>query len=223
MVVRAVSLLIAHTVSHTPDCPIVGQIPLANVSGRQCSEACPPLWCQRPSVDPRGETVDIERHSRRHILQMHLRQPAVARLAESERADALGQRALDAGPQPIEPPLFVTRLARSGRGQRLVRLTGVKRELASLRLRPRAQRLTGAGLADGRSEVDFDAVAPSFVLVFAPTHAVLARGAAHALVLPIYRKGFHAEGPLPPVLPTHILGRGPDKIDPVALPGLHKL
>ena len=56
---------------------------------------------------PRGKTVDIERHSRRYILQMHLRQPAVARLAESERAHALGQRALDAGPQPIEPPLFV--------------------------------------------------------------------------------------------------------------------
>src|SRR4051812_15649720 len=37
------------------------------------------------------------------------------------------------------------------------------------------------------------------------------------------RKGFQAEGPLPPVLPTHVLGRGPDKVDPVALPGLHKL
>src|SRR4051794_31221130 len=129
---------------------------------------------------------------------MHLRQPAVARLAESECPDALGQRALDAGPQPIEPPLFVTRQARSGRSQRFVRLTGVKRELASLRLRPRAQRLGGAGLTGGRTEVDFDAVAARFVLVFAPTHAVLAGGAAHALSLPIHRKGFHAEGPLPP-------------------------
>src|SRR4051812_9552344 len=154
---------------------------------------------------------------------MHLRQPAVARLAESERADALGQRALDAGPQPIEMPFFVTRLARSGRSKRLVRLTGVKRELAPLRLRPRAQRLGGAGLAGGRTKVDFDAGAARFVLVFAPTHAVLARGAAHALALPIYRKSFHAEGPLPPVLPTHVLGRGPDKVDPVALPGLNKL
>src|SRR3954466_3457517 len=36
------------------------------------------------------------------------------------------------------------------------------------------------------------------------------------------RKGFEAEGPLPPVLPTHVLGRGPDKVDPVALPGLNK-
>src|SRR3954462_4456570 len=153
---------------------------------------------------------------------MHLRQPAVARLAQSERADALGQRALDAGPQPIEMPLFVTRLARSGRSQRLVRLTRVKRELASLRLRPRAQRLRGAGLAGGRTKVDFDAVAASFVLVFAPTHAVLAGGAAHALVLPIDRKGLKAEGPLPPVLPTHVLGRAPDKIDPEALPGLNK-
>ncbi len=107
---------------------------------------------------PCGKAVDIERHSRRHILQMHLRQPAVARLAESERADALGQRALDASPQLIEPPLFVTRLARSGRSQRFVRLTGVKRELASLRLRPRAQQLRGAGLTGGRTEVDFDAV-----------------------------------------------------------------
>src|SRR3954466_8950858 len=177
---------------------------------------------------------------------MHLRQPAVARLAESERADTLGQRALDAGPQPIEMPLFVTRRARSGRSldagpqpiemplfvtrrarsgrsQRLVRLTRVKRELASLRLRPRAQRLRGAGLAGGRTKVDFDAVAARFVLVFAPTHAVLAGGAAHALVLPIDRKGLNAEGPLPPVLPTHVLGRGPDKVDPVALSGLHKL
>src|SRR4051812_27703812 len=127
---------------------------------------------------------------------MHLRQPAVARLAKSERADALGQRAFDAGPQPIEPPLFVTRRARSGRRQRLVCLTGVKRELASLGLRPGAQRLRGAGLAGGRTKVDFDAVAASFVLVFAPTHAVLALGAAHALSLPIYRKGFEAEGPL---------------------------
>src|SRR3954452_2594518 len=147
---------------------------------------------------------------------MHLRQPAVARLAESERADALGQRALDAGPQPIEMPLFVTRLARSGRRQRFVRLTRVKRKLASLRLCPRAQRLREAGLTGGRTEVDFDAGAARFVLVFAPTHAVLAGGAAHALVLPIDRKGFEAEGPLPPVLPTHVLGRGPDKIDPVA-------
>src|SRR4051812_14629316 len=154
---------------------------------------------------------------------MHLRQPAVARLAESECPDALGQRALDAGPQPIEPPLFVTRQARSGRGQRFVRLTGVKRELASLRLRPRAQRLGGAGLTGGRTEVDFDAVAARFVLVFAPTHAVLARGAAHALSLPIYRKGFQAEGPLPPVLPTHVLGRGPRKVRLVALPCLNKL
>src|SRR3954467_39341 len=154
---------------------------------------------------------------------MHLRQPAVARLAESERADTLGQRALDAGPQPIEMPLFVTRRARSGRGQRFVRLTRVKRELASLRLRPRAQRLREAGLTGGRTEVDFYGVAPRCVLVCAPPHAVLARGAAHALVLPIYRKGFHAEGPLPPVLPTHVLGRGPDKIDPVAFPGLNKL
>src|SRR4051812_18537017 len=139
---------------------------------------------------PRGKTVDIERHSRRHSLQMHLRQPAVARLAQSERADALGQRALDAGPQPIEMPLFVPRRARSGRGQRFVRLTRVKRKLASLRLRPGAHRLRGAGLTGGRTEVDFDAVAASFVLVFAPTHAVLAGGAAHALALPIYRKGF---------------------------------
>src|SRR3954451_14874840 len=154
---------------------------------------------------------------------MHLRQPAVARLAGAERADTVGQRALDAGPQPIEMPLFVTRLARSGRSQRLVRLTRVKRELASLRLRPRAQRLRGAGLAGGRTKVDFDAVAASFVLVFAPTHAVLAGGAAHALSLPIDRKGLKAEGPLPPVLPTHVLGRGPDKVDPVALSGLHKL
>src|SRR4051812_12159226 len=99
---------------------------------------------------------------------MHLRQPAVARLAKSERADALGQRAFDAGPQPIEPPLFVTRRPRSGRRQRLVCLTGVKRELASLGLRPGAQRLRGAGLAGGRTKVDFDAVAASFVLVFAP-------------------------------------------------------
>src|SRR4051812_33447251 len=137
---------------------------------------------------------------------MHLRQPAVARLAESERADALGQRAFDAGPLLIEAPFFVTRLARSGRGQRLVRLTGVERELASLGLRPRAQRLRGAGLTGGRTKVDFDAVAARFVLVFAPTHAVLARRAAHALALPIHRKGFEAEGPLPPVLPTHVLG-----------------
>src|SRR4051812_10492970 len=64
---------------------------------------------------------------------------------------------------------------------------------------------------------------PRSVLVLAPTHAVLARGAAHALSLPIHRKGFHAEGPLPPVLPTHVLGRGPDKVDLVALPGLNKL
>ena len=56
---------------------------------------------------PCGKAVDIERHSRRHSLQMHLRQPAVARLAESERADALGQRALDASPLPIKPPLLV--------------------------------------------------------------------------------------------------------------------
>src|SRR5215217_6375836 len=154
---------------------------------------------------------------------MHLRQPAVARLAEPERADTLGQRALDAGPQPIEPPLFVTREARSGRHKRLVRLTGVERELASLGLRLRAQRLRGAGLAGGRTKVDFDAVPARFVLVFAPTHAGLAGGAAHALALPIHRKGFQAEGPLPPVLPTHVLGRGPDKVDPVALPGLNKL
>src|SRR4051794_40244864 len=157
------------------------------------------------------------------MLQMQLRQPAVARLAQSERADALGQRALDAGPLPIKPPLLVSGEARSGRHKRLVRRTGVERKLASLRLRPRAQRLRGAGLAGGRTKVDFDAVAASFVLVFAPTHAVLARRAAHALALPIHRKGFEAEGPLPPVLPTHVLGRGPDKVDPVALPGLNKL
>src|SRR3954464_11617527 len=126
---------------------------------------------------------------------MHLRQPAVACLAESKRAGAWGQRAFDAGPLLIEAPFFVTRLARSGRSQRLVRLTGVKRELASLGLRPRAQRLGGAGLAGGRTKVDFNAVAARFVLVFAPTHAVLARGAAHALSLPIHRKGLNAEGP----------------------------
>src|SRR3954451_25460178 len=85
--------------------------------------------------------------------------------------------------------------ARSGRHKRLVRRTGVKRELASLRLRLRAQRLRGAGLAGGRTKVDFDAVPAHFVLVFAPTHAVLARGAAHTLALPIDRKGFQAEGP----------------------------
>src|SRR3954469_22272418 len=84
-------------------------------------------------------------------------------------------------------------------------------------------RLGGAGLTGGRTEVDFDAVAARFVLVFAPTHAVLARGAAHTLSLPIHPKGFPAEGSLPPVLPTHVLGRGPDKVDPVTLPGLHKL
>src|SRR3954463_7631723 len=115
-------------------------------------------------------------------------------------------------------PLFVTRLARSGRSQRLVRLTRVKRELASLRLRPGAQRLRGAGLAGGRTKVDFDAVAARLFLVFAPTHAVLARGAAHALSLPIDRKGFEAEGPLPPVLPTHVLGRGAAKGGPRAPP-----
>src|SRR5829696_7992882 len=96
----------------------------------------------------------------------------------------------------------------------------MKRKLASLGLRPRAQRLRGAGLTGGRTKVDFDAVAARFVLIFAPTHAVLARGAAHALALPIYRKGVNAEGPLPPVLPTHVLGRGPDKVNPVAFPGL---
>src|SRR5215203_5941291 len=99
----------------------------------------------------------------------------------------------------------------------------MKRKLASLRLRPRAQRLRGAGLTGGRTKVDFDAVAARFVLIFAPTHAVLARGAAHALALPLYRKGVNAEGPLPPVLPTHVLGRGPDKVDPVAFSGLNKL
>src|SRR3954451_10074413 len=154
---------------------------------------------------------------------MHLRQPAVARLAESERADTLGQRALDAGPQPIEPPVVARSEAGAGRGQGFARLTRVKRKLASLRLCPRAQRLREAGLTGGRTEVDFDAVAARFVLVFAPTHAVLAGGAAHALVLPIDRKGFEAEGPLPPMLPTHVLGRGPDKVDPVAFPGLNKL
>src|SRR3954447_3982730 len=87
----------------------------------------------------------------------------------------------------------------------------------------RGRALREAGLTGGRTEVDFDAVAARFVLVFAPTHAVLARGAAHALALPIHRKGVEAEAPLPPVLPTHVLGRGPDKVDPVALPGLHKL
>src|SRR3982750_3647169 len=107
-------------------------------------------------------------------------------------------------------PFFVTRLARAGRGQRFVRLTRLKRKLASLRLCPRAQRLRGAGLTSGRTEVDFDAVPARFVLVFAPTHAVLAGGAAHALALPIYRKGFQAEGPLPPVLPPDLLGRGPE-------------
>src|SRR3954464_6244898 len=136
---------------------------------------------------------------------MHLRRAGVARLAEAERADAVGQAALDAGPQPIEMPFFVTRLARSGRSQRLVRLTGVKRELASLRLRPRAQRLGGAGLTGGRTKVNFDAVPARFVLVFAPTYAVLARRAAHTLALPIDRKGFQAEGRFPPVLPTHVL------------------
>src|SRR4029450_651077 len=60
-------------------------------------------------------------------------------------------------------------------------------------------------------------------LLPAPPHAVRPRGPAHALSLQIHRKGFHAEGPLPPVLPTHVLGRGPDKVDPVALPGLNKL
>src|SRR5215204_2995688 len=99
----------------------------------------------------------------------------------------------------------------------------MKRKLASLGLRPRAQRLRGAGLAGSRTKVDFDAVPARFVLVFAPTHAVLARGAAHALALPIHRKGVNAEGPLPPVLPTHVLGRGPDKVDPVAVSGLNKL
>src|SRR5215204_508992 len=99
----------------------------------------------------------------------------------------------------------------------------MKRKLASLGLRPRAQRLRGAGLAGGRTKVDFDAVPARFVLVFAPTHAVLARGAAHALALPIHRKGVNAEGPLAPVLPTHVLGRGPDKVDPVAFSGLNKL
>src|SRR5215210_8868865 len=120
-------------------------------------------------------------------------------------------------------PFVVTRQARSGRGKRLVCLTGVEGELASLGLRSRAHRLRGAGLTGGRAEVDFDAVAARFVLVFAPTHTVLTRGAAHALSLPIHRKGVEAEGPLPPVLPTHVLGRGPDKVDPVALPGLNKL
>src|SRR4051794_41915421 len=100
---------------------------------------------------------------------MHLRQPAVARLAKSECPDALGQRALDAGPQPIEPPLFVTRQARSGRRQRFVRLTGVKRELASLRLRPRAQRLGGAGLTGGLTGGGIWAVGARVVLGFAPT------------------------------------------------------
>src|SRR4051794_38586856 len=99
-------------------------------------------------------------------------------------------------------PLFVTRLARSGRSQRLVRLTRVKRELASLGLRPRAQRLRGAGLAGGRTKVDFDAVAARFVLVFAPTHAVLAGGAAHALSLPIHPQRLQGESPPPPGLPN---------------------
>src|SRR4051794_35913271 len=127
---------------------------------------------------------------------MHLRQPAVARLAESECPDALGQRALDAGPQPIEPPLFVTRQARSGRGQRFVRLTRVKRELASLRLRPRAQRLGGAGLTGGRTERGFYAGAAGFVLVFAPTPAVVGRGGAPALSLPTHPK--RPQSPRPP-------------------------
>src|SRR4051794_41498178 len=122
---------------------------------------------------------------------MHLRQPAVARLAQSERADALGQRALDAGPQPIEPPLLVTRRARSGRGQRFVRLTGVKRKLASLRLCPRAQRLREAGLTGGRTEVDFYAGAARFFLVFAPTHAVLARGGTPPPGLPNHPQNLH--------------------------------
>src|SRR4051812_24382684 len=152
---------------------------------------------------------------------MQLRQPAVARLAQSERADALGQRALDAGPLPIKPPLLVSGEARSGRHKRLVRRTGVERELASLRLRLRAQRLRGAGLAGGRTKVDFDAVPARFVLVFAPTHAVLARRAAHALSLPIDRKGLNAEGLFPPGLPNHLLGRGAPQGGPPAPPGPH--
>jgi hypothetical protein len=39
MVAWAVVRVIVRTVSHGPDCPIVGRIPLANVLGRQCREA----------------------------------------------------------------------------------------------------------------------------------------------------------------------------------------
>ena len=89
---------------------------LANGSGCEHGEARFARRCERPSFKPRREAVEFERHRREYVLQLGLRQPAIARLAQTKGAHALRERALKAGPQSLERSLRSLRLAGSGQG-----------------------------------------------------------------------------------------------------------
>src|SRR3954447_9398310 len=90
--------------------------------------------------------------------------------------------------------------------------------------RPGTPRLGWARAADGGTEASSDQRASGRLLpVRAPTRALVALGAAHALTLPVDRKVRDVERTLLMRLPTLVRPRGADQVNAVLLAGRDQL
>jgi hypothetical protein len=177
---------------------------------------------ERTPGEPGCEAVEVERRRSGHVLQARFGQPTVARPAQAEGAHTLRDRALNALTPNVEPPTHLAGLSRPGGRDRLVLGTGVQREPAADR--PGAARPHQARPAIGRAEAYSD-VGPAcgFVPVLAPARALMALGAAHAMLVPIHREVGGTERTLILHLPALVGPRRADELDPVLLTGTHEV
>src|SRR5262250_2754402 len=161
---------------------------LVRVGRRQSGKAGEP--CQGPwaLVEPRDKAVDIHRGGDGDVLHVGLRQAPISGPSKATGTDPLGERPFDAGPSLIE--LLPLRAGRPGlcRGQRLVLVLGWQPQppagvLGPGTAGPYGTRPTGL-FVEGHNDGATALATP----MRPPRHRQVALGAAHLLLVPVYRK-----------------------------------
>src|SRR5215210_2715669 len=94
--------------------------PLAKCSGREGGKARDAGRGERTLGQPSCQAIKVEGRGGRHVLQARLGQPAVACLAQAERAHALRERTLDPLALRIKLAAGLARQAGPSGRQRLV-------------------------------------------------------------------------------------------------------
>src|SRR5215831_15821830 len=199
-----------------------GLASLVRVGRRQSGKAGEP--CQGPwaLVEPRHNTVDIDRGGDGDVLHVGLRQAPISGPSEAKGTDSLGQGPFDAGPPFIA---LLTRLAgipRLRRLQRLVLVLGRQpqpstRVLGTGTAGPHGTRLTGV-LVECHNERATALPTP----MLPPRHRQVALGAADLLLVKVYIKLLYCVSSLDLYLPSLAGARRAPQDDALFVPAVDK-